>query len=94
MNSKYKNYKVLTMEEFITNYLDLNGDYSIYEKINHYDITELNIEGVKRVPNQYVTEEDLRTGRVLLVESKGFKHHGKMVCAYIRPDIVKLEKIC
>lgn len=92
MNSKFKNYKVLTMEEFIINYLELSGDYSIFEKMNHYDITDLNIDGVKRVPDQYVTEEDLRTGRVLLVESKGFKHRGKMVCAYLRPDIVRLEE--
>ena len=74
------------------NYLEINGDYSIFDKINHYDITELNIDGVKRVPDQFVTEEDLRTGRVLLVESKGFKHRGKMVCAYLRPDIVRLEE--
>ena len=92
MNNKFKNYRVLTMEEFILNYLELNGDYSIFDKINHYDITDLNIDGVKRVPDQLVTEEDLRTGRVLLVQSKGYKHRGKMVCAYLRPDIVKLEE--
>ena len=92
MNDNFKNHRVLSMEEYLFNYLKIDGDYKLYNKLNHYDITELNIKGVKRVPNQLVTEEDLRTGRVLLVESKGFKHRGKMVCAYLRPDIVLMEE--
>ena len=91
MNKLFKNHHVLSMEEFIINYLSLD-DNRLFHRMNHYDIDELNIEGVKRVPDQMVTEEDLRTGRVLLVESSGFNHKGKSVHAYLRPDIVLLEE--
>lgn len=85
MRKKFSNYKAISMQEFIENYLNVHNDL---ENANHYDISELNLDGVTRIPNECVTEEDLMTGRVILVESSGFKHHGKMVCAYLRPDIV------
>ena len=91
MNNKLKNYRAITMFDFITNYLGIN-DCDVLDKINHYDITELNIKGIKRIPNQIVSDEDIRTGRVILVKSSGFKHKGKMVCAYMRPDLVLLEE--
>ncbi len=88
----FKGYKTISMVEFITNYLPYDENTSNLLNINHYDITELNIPGVKRVPNELVTKEDLIRGSVLLVESKGFKHHGKMTCAYLRPDLVLAQE--
>lgn len=83
---------VISMSEFIMNYLHVDNLEEVLNKVNHYDITDLNIKGVKRVPNDLVTADDIQTGRVLLVESSGFKHHGKMICAYIRPDLVNEEE--
>ena len=88
----FNGYRTITMVEFITQYLSYNDDTSNLLNINHYDITELNIPGVKRVPNDLVTKEDIIRGSVLLVESKGFKHHGKMTCAYLRPDLVLAQE--
>lgn len=85
MNKIFKKYKAISMQEFIENYLNV---YNNISHINHYDLNDLNIDGVTRVPNDIVTEEDLVTGRIILVESSGSKHHGKMICAYLRPDIV------
>ena len=87
MKMSFKNCNVITMEEFILNYLNVNSNQDI-SHINHYDISKLNIDGIKRIPNEIVSEDDVRTGRVILVESSGFKHKGKMVCAYLRPDLV------
>lgn len=87
MKKKFSNCYVIPMEVFIQNYLNIDGPN--ISNINHYDIDQLNIEGIKRIPNQVVTEDDIETGRVLLVESSGYKHKGKMICAYIRPDLVK-----
>ena len=85
--------KPISIEEFIFKYLKVeNYSEELFNNINHYDLMELNIPGVKRVPNDLVTNEDLLCGRVLLVEAKGFKHKGKMICAYIRPDIVLCEQ--
>ena len=88
----FKGYKTITMVEFITQYLPYDDKTTNLLNINHYDITELNIPGVRRVPNDLVTKEDIIRGSVLLVESKGFKHHGKMTCAYLRPDLVLAQE--
>ncbi len=88
----FKGYKTISMVEFITQYLPDVEDATNLLNINHYDITQLNIPGVRRVPNDLVTKEDIMRGSVLLVESKGFKHHGKMTCAYLRPDLVLAEE--
>ena len=85
MNKIFKKYKAISMQEFIENYLNV---YNNVDNINHYDITELNLDGVTRVPDDIVTEEDIMTGKIILVKSSGSKHHGKMICAYLRPDIV------
>ena len=89
MKKKFSNYRTISMQEFIENYLNV---YNNIDNINHYDITDLNLAGVTRIPNDIVTEEDLMTGRVILVESSGSKHRGKMVCAYLRPDIVMYKE--
>ena len=90
MKNKFSNYKTISIQEFIANYLEI--DHNNIENINHYDITDLNMEGVTRVPNEIVTDEDIKTGRIILVESSGPKHHGKMICAYLRPDIVMYKE--
>ena len=89
INNKY----IISMMDFLTNYLKLDNIDELLTKLNHYDLSELNIDGVKRVPNDLVTTEDIQTGRVLLVKSKGFKHHGNMVCAYLRPNLVKEDNL-
>ena len=91
MKNKFSSYKTISMKEFIENYLNIDNNEDI-ENINHYDITDLNIEGVTRVPNHIVTEDDLKTGRIILVESTGSKHRGKMICAYLRPNIVMYKE--
>ena len=88
----FSNFKKISMVEFITQYLHYKDTTSNLLSINHYDISELNIPGVRRVPNDMVSKEDLIRGTVLLVESKGYKHHGKMTCAYLRPDLVLAEE--
>ena len=87
MKNKFSEYKTISMQEFIKNYLKLENSENM-ENINHYDITDLNIKGVTRVPNDVVTDDDIKTGRIILVEASGQKHKGKMICAYLRPDIV------
>ena len=89
MKNKFSEYKTISMQEFIENYLNVkNNDDNSIENINHYDITDLNLQGVTRVPNDIVTDDDIKTGRIILVEASGAKHQGKMICAYLRPDIV------
>lgn len=90
MKNRFSEYKTISMQEFIENYLNIEN-YNI-ENINHYDITDLNMQGVTRVPNDIVTDDDIKTGRIILVESSGSKHHGKMICAYLRPDIVMYKE--
>ena len=89
MRKRFSEYRVISMQEFIENYLMV---YNNIDNINHYDITDLNLDGVKRIPNDIVSDEDIMTGRVILVEASGSKHHGKMVCAYLRPDIVMYKE--
>jgi len=83
---------VISMMDFLINYVRVENVDEILTQINHYDITDLNIDGIKRVPNDLVTEDDIRTGRILMVESSGFKHRGKMICAYIRPNLIRKNK--
>ena len=92
MKNRFEDYKTISMQEFIEKFLNVNKNIDNIDVINHYDITSLNIEGVTRVPNDIVTEDDLKTGRILLVESTGPKHRGKMICAYLRPDIVMYKE--
>ena len=87
MKNKFSEYKTISMQEFIEKFLKVKTIENI-DNINHYDITDLNLQGVTRVPNDIVTDDDLKTGRIILVESSGPKHKGKMICAYLRPDIV------
>lgn len=82
----FKDYKAITMKQFVEEYLNYYSDNDNY--INHYDISELDLSGVKRIPNDLVTKEDLETGKVILVKASGEHHNGKMICAYLRPDIV------
>jgi len=91
MKNKFSEYKAISMQEFINNYLNVENSDNI-DSINHYDITDLNFEGVTRVPNDIVTDDDIKTGRIILVESSGPKHKGKMICAYLRPDIVMYKE--
>lgn len=89
----FKGYKTISMQEYITEYLNIHGScLGTLLNANHYDLTELNIPGVKRVPNQLVTTEDIMRGSILLVEAKGSKNHGKMTCAYLRPELVLAEE--
>ena len=90
MKNKFSEYKTISMQEFIENYLNVKNDN--IENINHYDITDLNMKGVTRVPNDIVTDDDIKTGRIILVESSGPNHRGKMICAYLRPDIVMYKE--
>ena len=87
----FKRERVISMVEFLRDYLHVGYEVDV-TKINHFDLDELNLLGVKRVPNQCVDIDDIRTGRILLVEAKGFKHRGNVIYAYIRPDIVLYER--
>ena len=82
--------RVISMVEFLQDYLNVGYEIDI-SRINHFDLDELHISGVKRIPNQCVDIDDVRTGRVLLVSAKGYKHKGNVVYAYLRPDIVLYE---
>ena len=87
----FKRERVISMVEFLRDYLDVGYEIDI-SRINHFDLDELNISGVKRVPNQCVDIDDIRTGRILLVEAKGYKHKGNVIYAYLRPDIVLYQE--
>ena len=92
MNNNFKNCQVISMSDFIKNYLDVSTININIDHINHYDITQLNIKGVKRVPDHLVTLDDINTGRVILVRASGFKHKSSRICAYLRPDLVLYEE--
>ena len=57
----------------------------LIDNINHWDLADLDIPYIKRVPDSTVKREDVLSGKILLVESTGMKHMGKVVCAYVRP---------
>ena len=84
---------VIKMSEFLENYVLPDGEYNPdCENIDHYSITELNLPNIKRIPNYLINENDLLTGDIILVEA-GTKNSGRSVCAYIRPSLVKKERM-
>ena len=91
MKRNVNNY-VISMQAFLINYLCVDYTNINIDNINHYDLMELNLDGVERLPINVVKDEDIICGRVLLVEASGFKHKGKQLCAYIRPDLVLLGR--
>ena len=85
----YNNYHVLTMLDFLSNYVGLEQSELIsLIGANHYDIEELNIPGVHSIPREYITDADILSGRVLLVTASGFKKSGSMIRGYERPSLV------
>ena len=86
----FSDYKAITMKQFVEEYLNYYSENNDY--MNHYDISDLELLGVKRIPNDLVTKEDLETGKVILVKSSGLHHKGKMICAYLRPDLVMYKE--
>lgn len=55
------------------------------ETLNHWDLTDLDFPFIKRIPEEAVKKDDIFSGKVLLVESTGLKHVGRVICAYKRP---------
>ena len=55
------------------------------EKMNHWDLSDLEFPLIKRVPDESVKREDILNGNVILVQTTGLKHKGSVVCAYKRP---------
>ena len=89
MHKYFSKEYIISMEEFLKNYVLLDEyDRKLHRHLNHYDITELEIPYIKRIPLKVVSEEEVLSGNILLVESSGFKGKGTMVCAYKRPCLL------
>lgn len=89
MNKSYDRFTI-TMEEFLIQYLGLDYmdgtvDFENLKKSTHKDLTELGIEGVKRVPFEYVSLSDIMEGNILLVRSGKRKSE---IAPYIRPSLL------
>lgn len=90
-------YKSITMEEFLENYVNLDNVITreIVEKLakskaTHNDLTELGIPYIKRIPFEEVSQDDILTGDVILVNDfKGSNRHPR-VAPYIRPSLLKI----
>lgn len=80
----------ITMEEFLIQYLGLDymdgtESFENLKKCSHQDLSNLGIEGVKRVPFDYVSISDLMEGNILLVKSGKKKSE---IAPYIRPSLL------
>lgn len=87
MRKKIPSKYIIKMSEFLKNYVLLDEYNENCERLNHLDISELNLPNIKRIPNSIVNEEDVLNGTIILVEAK--TKSGNSVCAYIRPSLVK-----
>ena len=88
MRKKFPSKYIIRMPEFLKNYVLLDEYNENCDKLNHLDVTEMDLPNIKRIPNNLVSEEDVLNGTVLLVEAKS-KNSGSCICAYIRPSLVK-----
>jgi hypothetical protein len=86
-------YEGMRMEDFLYNYvgLDIMKSYDkvkILSRATHRDIKELGIYFLKTVPFDSVTEEDIATGRILIVADGKSSVRNKRNAPYIRPEIL------
>lgn len=88
-NKEFERFTV-SMEEFVSSYLGLDymrgtDSFDNLIRCTHKDLTELGIEGVKRVPFQSVSLGDLLRGDIIIVASG--KKHGD-IAPYINPRLL------
>ena len=93
-------YPSITMEEFLINFVFPNNSKAIDRNsgeelilndislLNHYDINDLDIEGVSRASFNDVTIDKLYRGEILLVRSTSWKGKGSLTIPYYRPQLV------
>ena len=56
--------------------------------LNHYDIAELELDGIRRASWADVTAESILRGQILLVRANSWKGQGSMLIPYYRPQLV------
>lgn len=91
-------FMTISMREFLENYVNDVLESKLTEemitkleiaKATHFDITELGIPYLKRVPIDIVTEDMLLSGSIIMVaDFKSHKRRGRYA-PYIRPSIEK-----
>ena len=89
-------YKGMSMAEFLINYANLDGNLTVEQvieleinRVTHRDLTELGIPYIKRVPSDIVTEDDISSGRILIVYDFKSTKASKRRAPYLRPELVK-----
>ena len=91
MNERdFKNFYVMNMAYFLSNYVDENIPDNAYS-LSHSDLLGFGFPGVKRIANKDVKVADILSGQVLLVKAPSTVGRKSIICAYRRPSLV-LEK--
>jgi hypothetical protein len=70
---------IITLEYFLKNYFGIRMNN--LNKLRHADLHDLNISGVKRVPFDILTKNDILGGSIFLVEDVN-----KNLAPYINPQ--------
>lgn len=91
--------EAISVSKFIDNYIlpfiggYLTDDKKVFmnNKMSHLDLTELNIPGVKRIPDE--CKSKYTNGEIIAVKAKGINHKGIEVHYYLRPQFVMQEEI-
>ena len=63
-------------------------DLALMEDINHYDLSDLEFDGVKRASWSEVSAESILKGEIILVRAASWKGKGSMVIPYYRPQLI------
>ena len=91
--------EAISVSKFIDNYIlpfiggYLTDDKKVFmnNKMSHLDLTELNIPGVKRIPDE--CKSKYKNGEIIAVKAKGMNHKGTEVHYYLRPQLVMQKEI-
>lgn len=92
-------YMALSMAEFLENYVNLDNILTkeiitklANAKATHSDITLLGIPYIKRIPYEEVSQDDILTGNVILVNDFKGNNRKPRIAPYIRPSILKKQE--
>ncbi|MCH5167187.1 MAG: hypothetical protein J1F35_04765 [Erysipelotrichales bacterium] len=95
-NIAIDDYVGMSMAEFLLNYANLDDDLSTEQvldmetaKLTHQDLTKLGLPYIKRVPVEIVTENDISSGKILIVYDFKSTKSNKRCAPYLRPAYVK-----
>lgn len=89
-------YLAITMKEFLENYVNIDNiltseiiDKLAQSKATHYDLTQLGIPYIKRIPYEEVNPDDILMGNVILVNDFKGSNKRPRVAPYVRPSLLK-----